>query len=938
MNQLKEYIIALTNLYGAVHKEKVMEIYNSQNKDRVSLKEIEVMLKNPPVDLEAFAVYTEGEYFIHEAIFMIDNLEDMLRKKKGKPHYVPHKNELLKYMDEEHFEKTGEYKALVKYVKKNFLKNQPERAEELCEEIHKILHVGPDMQEVMNTLNYWGIDFKDMDQLNELTALLMKFANNIRIWENNGHTPEEISRKFEKPNMKPLPKKPFDFKKTGNGEGDNGDEAVGTKKVGRNEPCPCGSGKKYKKCCGKNENVISLFGDEITPEEALEVRRLFFIYSEPKIAKVIGKMHDQFGTGPLSLAYQKDAEFLFIEWLVMEYPYEGDQSLFDLFLEDMKGKMDRRLLQKLESWKKSYLSVYEVIDDREERVILVKDIFTYEEKVVGLDEGDPSSKVGDMQVTRLVPVAGVYEYFFGAFYLPLKLRDLFVHLLKMDKKKYNKTWEALLKENGDRLVQLIADMFKNDQKKDQKKEHLKSDNKLKGINDYLEIPAFTPKEIEEVESILRLDWKKDIYREEARLFIEKSQGIYLPIDIISGLYMWWDYTEFEAPGFRKQGVWAAALNELIDELYNYYHYDSRSEIADTYGVSASSVGTYYYRLWDFVELHHAGIKALRKKTPLDKASKKKIGPAIEGIIKSLKELSESKKKDAKNKGLEDDSQMDLEYDPGMDLEDDSHKELKNSSRVGLEDNPISATTVSKNAKAQDLIYDAWESRSPTEIIHLAKRALEIDPRCADAYVLLAEHRAKNVEEAITYYQKGIQAGEKALGKTFFKENQGHFWGILETRPYMRAKMGLGMSLLEKKEYSHGAEVLEEMLKLNPNDNQGVRSPLVIAYFMEKDYSKAKALLDRYDEDFLSDWSYNKALQVFCDEGETQEAKRRLKNAIKKNPHVPKYLLGEKRLPDTPPEAYSLGGEEEAIIYAIYGKKAWLKTPGAVAWLHKNIKK
>ena len=23
-------------------------------------------------------------------------------------------------------------------------------------------------------------------------------------------------------------------------------------KVGRNDPCPCGSGKKYKKCCGRN--------------------------------------------------------------------------------------------------------------------------------------------------------------------------------------------------------------------------------------------------------------------------------------------------------------------------------------------------------------------------------------------------------------------------------------------------------------------------------------------------------------------------------------------------------------------------------------------------------------------------------------------------------------------------------------------------------------
>ena len=26
-----------------------------------------------------------------------------------------------------------------------------------------------------------------------------------------------------------------------------------TKKVGRNQPCPCGSGKKYKNCCGKGE-------------------------------------------------------------------------------------------------------------------------------------------------------------------------------------------------------------------------------------------------------------------------------------------------------------------------------------------------------------------------------------------------------------------------------------------------------------------------------------------------------------------------------------------------------------------------------------------------------------------------------------------------------------------------------------------------------------
>jgi len=28
--------------------------------------------------------------------------------------------------------------------------------------------------------------------------------------------------------------------------------SVSLTKVGRNSPCPCGSGKKYKKCCGAN--------------------------------------------------------------------------------------------------------------------------------------------------------------------------------------------------------------------------------------------------------------------------------------------------------------------------------------------------------------------------------------------------------------------------------------------------------------------------------------------------------------------------------------------------------------------------------------------------------------------------------------------------------------------------------------------------------------
>jgi preprotein translocase subunit SecA len=36
----------------------------------------------------------------------------------------------------------------------------------------------------------------------------------------------------------------------GSGTATEKKQAISAKKAGRNDPCPCGSGKKYKKCCG----------------------------------------------------------------------------------------------------------------------------------------------------------------------------------------------------------------------------------------------------------------------------------------------------------------------------------------------------------------------------------------------------------------------------------------------------------------------------------------------------------------------------------------------------------------------------------------------------------------------------------------------------------------------------------------------------------------
>lgn len=99
-------------------------------------------------------------------------------------------------------------------------------------------------------------------------------------------------------------------------------------------------------------------------------------------------------------------------------------------------------------------------------------------------------------------------------------------------------------------------------------------------------------------------------------------------------------------------------------------------------------------------------------------------------------------------------------------------------------------------RAQDLIYEAFETESSRKRVQLAKKALKVSPDCADAYVLLAEEDAGSLEEARELCQKGVEAGERALGRETFEEEAGHFWGILETRPYMRARQGLAVCLWE----------------------------------------------------------------------------------------------------------------------------------------------
>lgn len=242
--------------------------------------------------------------------------------------------------------------------------------------------------------------------------------------------------------------------------------------------------------------------------------------------------------------------------------------------------------------------------------------------------------------------------------------------------------------------------------------------------------------------------------------------------------------------------------------------------------------------------------------------------------------------------------------------------------------------------AQNLMYNAFEETNPNRRAQMARRALEISPDCADAYCLLAEETTTSPEEALDYYQKGVEAGERALGKDFFEQNAGHFWGIIETRPYMRARAELARCLWLRGNQQAALVQWQEMLRLNPGDNQGMRYVLAAKLGELGHFEELDELLSRkeYREDCGLEWLLMKILAAFVRRGPSSEAAQALEEALGRNIYFPGYLLKKKRLPRRPPDRYALGSEEEAVSCVFDVMAAWEKAPGALEWVASEMKK
>lgn len=104
-------------------------------------------------------------------------------------------------------------------------------ADRVLEEIEIMVQYECMGDDYLDFLEGQGLAFGSTSKMNQLLTLLSNAANDMPHWATNGWSPTELLEQA-----------------TGHKVFRNPDGSI--RKVGRNEPCPCGSGKKYKKCCG----------------------------------------------------------------------------------------------------------------------------------------------------------------------------------------------------------------------------------------------------------------------------------------------------------------------------------------------------------------------------------------------------------------------------------------------------------------------------------------------------------------------------------------------------------------------------------------------------------------------------------------------------------------------------------------------------------------
>jgi hypothetical protein len=237
--ELNLYARAAVNLYGVIPTKDLADIFNLQNTDKTTADEVFALLlplvrkKNP------WYCFYKGNIVHYWAIDDFDFVDVILSHHADKPRYLPAKDEFLRYAQQSYEDdrQREAWSELYKYFRATWPDNP--KSFHAYEGMKDLVVQGAGIDEIVMLFAINEIVFSEESDAQKFFDLYTEAQNNTRLMDNKGYTPNEL----------------YDILQERSGSAEEEIVFKHAVKVGLNAPCPCGSGKKYKKCCRRIEQA-----------------------------------------------------------------------------------------------------------------------------------------------------------------------------------------------------------------------------------------------------------------------------------------------------------------------------------------------------------------------------------------------------------------------------------------------------------------------------------------------------------------------------------------------------------------------------------------------------------------------------------------------------------------------------------------------------------
>ncbi len=270
MSWLAQCLFFGENIYGVFNMDVLLRLYNTGKNQRITHEELEQLCDEFPDDMAQCCIESEGKLILAEYLTYDEQYKDLLEIQADKEFYIPTADQIVDYHKNMYLSEEPAYRKLKEFLQKEIgLSYEDADGETL--DVWEQTEFGIDFQEILQRMTNVCGEALDDRRLGMLVGLLQDAQNHTRLQIHRGHTPNEMMQKtntkgtsVQKPVVVAGSTKAADMLRCASAELEamgvkldlNSNAALqrvgeSVKKIYPNDPCPCGSGKKYKKCCGR---------------------------------------------------------------------------------------------------------------------------------------------------------------------------------------------------------------------------------------------------------------------------------------------------------------------------------------------------------------------------------------------------------------------------------------------------------------------------------------------------------------------------------------------------------------------------------------------------------------------------------------------------------------------------------------------------------------